>query len=558
MTEHLAEGLNLLSKDNSHTIPEGIGVIEWDLKGEKVNKLSTPVIQKLQKIIDEIQEGVNTSKYKAIVMISRKPRIFIAGADIAEIQNITDADKAQSMCGIGQNLLNQIEDLPIPFIAAINGACLGGGCEVALACDYRIATDDSSTRIGLPETKLGVIPGFGGCWRLPKLIGLEAGLDIILGGKSVNGKKALKLKLIDQLVSASNLEEQAFKFASQLIASDSKKRVGTFKSKTWRNSFLNSFIGTPIVFRETKKMVMKKSGGHYPALLKAIEVIRSTYKLSDRKKAMKIEAHGFGQVATTDVSKNLIRLFYMTEAIKKQTGVSDKSVEILPIKQVGVLGAGTMGGGIAHLFADKGLKVRMKDITTKALSLGLKEAHRLWGTQLKRRRMTKFDLQKKQSLLSAGISYDGFKQMDFIVEAVIEDISIKKTVITELSKKCHDKCIIATNTSSLSVTQIAEAHNKPENVVGMHFFNPVHKMPLVEVIRGEKSSDEAIATTFHLAKKMGKMPVVVKDRPGFLVNRLLLPYLNEAIYLLEEGYSIDWIDEVFVHFGMPMGPTPFA
>ena len=556
MTEHLAEGLKLLSNDRSqstHTIPEGIGVIEWDLKDEKVNKLSTPVIQKLQKIIDEIKDGVKNSKYKAIVMISRKPRIFIAGADIAEIQNITDADKAKSMCGIGQNLFNQIEDIPIPFIAAINGACLGGGCELTLACDYRIATDDSSTRIGLPETKLGVIPGFGGCWRLPRLIGLEAALDIILGGKSVNGKKALKLKLIDQLVSVSNLEERAFKFASQ-IASNSKKRIGIFKPKTWTNSFLNSFIGSPIVFHQAKKMVMKKSGGHYPALLRAIEVIRSTYKLSDRKKAMKIEAHGFSQVVTTDVSKNLIRLFYMTEAIKKQTGVSDKNVKTLSIKQVGVLGAGTMGGSIAHLFADKGLKVRMKDITTKALSLGLKEAYRLWNTQLKRRRITKFDLQKKQNLLSASTSYDGFKQMDFVVEAVVEDMNIKKAVMAELSNKCHEKCIIATNTSSLSVTQIAEAHSRPENVVGMHFFNPVHKMPLVEVIRGEKSSDEAVATTFHLAKKMGKIPVVVKDQPGFLVNRLLLPYLNEAVYLLEEGYPINLIDEIFVHFGMPMGP----
>ena len=555
MTEHLIEGLNLLSKDASAHIPEGVGVIEWDLRNEKVNKLSTPVILKLQKIINEIQDGVKNSKYKAIVMISRKPRIFIAGADIAEIQDITDPKKAQSMCGVGQNLLNQIEDIPIPFIAAINGACLGGGCEVVLACDYRIATDDSSTRIGLPETKLGVIPGFGGCWRLPRLIGLEAALDIILGGKSVNGKKALKLKLIDRLVSASQLEEQAFKFASQLITSGSKKRVDMFKPKTWVNSFLNSFIGTPIVFHQAKKMVMKKSGGHYPALLRAIEVIRSTYKLSDRQKVMKIEAHGFSQVVTTEVSKNLIRLFYMTEAIKKQTGISNtKDVKTLPVQQVGVLGAGTMGGGIAHLFADKGLKVRMKDITTKALSLGLKEAHRLWSTQLKRRRITKFDLQKKQSLLSASTSYEGFKQMDFIVEAVIEDMNIKKTVMAQLSKKCHDKCIIATNTSSLSVTEMAEAHNKPENVVGMHFFNPVHKMPLVEVIRGEKSSNEAIATTFYLAKKMGKIPVVVKDRPGFLVNRLLLPYLNEAVYLLAEGYPIEWIDEVFVHFGMPMGP----
>ena len=543
-----AEGLELLSKGK-------IGLIQWDLQGEKINKLSTPVIQKFQKIIDEIREGVKNSKYKAIVMISRKPRIFIAGADIAEIQNLQSSSEAQAVCGIGQNLFNQIEDLDVPFIAAIHGACLGGGCELVLACDYRIATDDPSTRIGLPETKLGVIPGFGGCWRLPRLIGLESALDIILGGKSVNGKKALKLKLIDQLVSVSHLEQETFKLAEHLIGLGSKKRVGIFKPKTWTKWFLNTSIGSSFVFHQAKKMVTKKSGGHYPALLKAIEVIRSTYKLSNRHKAMKIESHGFSQVATTDVSKNLISLFYMTEAIKKQTGLLDKtSIKMPSIGHVGVLGAGVMGGGIAYLAADKGFKVRMKDLNTKALMLGLKEAHRLWNMQLKRRRMTKSDMKKKQNLLSASTNYDGFGQMDFVIEAVVEDMDVKKTVISQLSKKCHNRCIIATNTSSLSVTQMAEAYSRPENVVGMHFFNPVYKMPLVEVIRGEKSSDQAIATTFDLAKKMGKIPIVVKDCPGFLVNRLLLPYLNEAVYLLEEGYPIGFIDQVFVHFGMPMGP----
>ena len=269
---------------------------------------------------------------------------------------------------------------------------------------------------------------------------------------------------------------------------------------------------------------------------------------------MRIESQGFAQVATGPVSKNLIRLFYMTDNVKKQTGVLDRNIKPLPVKQVGVLGAGTMGGGIAQLFADRGLKVRMKDLSNKALMLGLQEASRLWTNKLKRRRITKSEVQQRQNALSASLTYEGFGQMDVVVEAVVEDLSIKKAVFSQLSEKCHDQCLIATNTSSLSVTEMAQAYKKPENVVGMHFFNPVHRMPLVEIIRGEQSSDQAVTTVFQLAKKMGKTPLVVKDSPGFLVNRLLLPYLQEAVYLLDEGYPIGLIDEVYRHFGMPMGP----
>ena len=254
---NMEDGLNLSSK-------ESVAFIEWDLHGEKVNKLSTPVMDKLQKILDELK----SPKYKVAVMISRKPRIFIAGADIGEIQNLKDPDTTQKICGRGQDIMNQIEDLPIPVIATINGACLGGGCEMALACDYRIASDDSSTQIGLPETKLGVFPGFGGCWRLPRMIGLLPAVDIILAGKSVKGKKALKLGLIDQLVPLSILEEQALKLAQQLIDGGSKKRVKVFQPKTWADRFLNSFLGTPLVLHQAKKMVMKE---HRRALSRSVK-----------------------------------------------------------------------------------------------------------------------------------------------------------------------------------------------------------------------------------------------------------------------------------------------
>ncbi len=546
----VADGLKLLSQDQ-------IAIIEWNLTDEKVNKLSLSVIEKFQEILSEIKN--NLSQYKAVVMISKKPNVFIAGADIAEIQKLKNAEEAQKICSIGHMLFNQIEDIPIPFIAAIHGACLGGGCEMALACDYRIAADDESTQIGLPETRLGLIPGFGGCWRLPRAIGLIEGLGMILGGRGIDGQKALRLGLIDQLVDPDLLERKALQFAKQKISEGSKKRIQICRPKTWSLKFLYSYFGRWIVFHQIRKTIIKKSEGeHYPALLKAIEVVRSTYGLpaSQRQKVMKIESHGFAQVATTDVSRNLIRLFYIMEAKKKQTGLSKGiSREDIPIiRHIGVLGAGTMGGGIAHLATDHGFKVRMKDITTEALSLGLQEAHRLWNKSLKRKFMTKSEYEQRQNLLTVTTNYDGFKMMNVVIEAVVEDMQVKKTVISELSQRCKSECIIATNTSSLSVSEMADAHHQPENVVGMHFFNPVHKMPLIEVIRGEESSDLAIATVFRLARYMGKMPIVVNDSPGFLVNRLLLPYLNEAVYLLEEGYPISWIDQAFLDFGMPMGP----
>ncbi len=539
----MKDGLKIIPKDD-------IALVEWDLEGEKVNKLSSAVMMKFQKMIAELK----SSNFKAVVMISRKKKIFIAGADIAEIKDLNEPEEAKKAAAGGQQIFAELEDLPIPVIAAVHGACLGGGCEMILSCDYRICTDDMSTKIGLPETKLGIIPGFGGCVRLPRVIGLQGALDIILAGKSVIGKKALKLGLVDQLVPEAILEQQAMKLARKVIDEGAKKRKKRFSPKGAANAFLESFLGRPIVFSQAKKTVMKMSGGHYPAPLKAIEVISKTYGMSNRDLAMDIESTGFGEVAATSVSKNLISLFYMTEDIKKQNGVNDSSVRPRKIKSIGVLGAGTMGGGIAQLAADKGIKARMKDLNTDAIAKGYQAASKIWSSQLKRRRLDKYQLQQKLDLLSGGTTYDGFQTMDVVIEAIVEDMKIKQSVIGETAKHCSDNCIIATNTSSLSVTEMSKGHPKPENFAGMHFFNPVHKMPLVEVIKGEKTSDEVTATVFDLSKKMGKIPVVVKDGPGFLVNRLLLPYLNEAVFLLEEGHSIEFIDKAYLKFGMPMGP----
>ena len=536
-------------------IPSGadgkIALIEWDLVGEKVNKLSTPVMARFNEIVEELEK----SSYQAVVMISRKPSIFIAGADIEEIKAMRKPEDFRSAVVRAHEIFSRFEDLKIPTIAAIHGQCLGGGCELVLACDYRVASDDPATRIGLPEVKLGIIPGFGGCVRLPRVVGLQASLDIILAGKAVDAGKALRIGLIDQAVHPSILEEQALKMAVDVAARPGGgKRRKTYAPKKLADKFLDSPIGRPIVFSQARKTVLKQTHGHYPAPLKALEVVSRTYGVTNRERALEIETDGFCDVAAGDVSRRLIDVFFLMESVKKKSGVA-AGVRGKPVKRIGVLGAGTMGGGIAYVAADKGIDVRMKDVSSVALGHGFKAAREIWDKLAKQRKISSYDVQRKMTLVSGGLDFAGFKQLDVVIEAIVEDMNIKKKVIAEVASQCKQDCIIATNTSSLSVTEMAKGHPHPEQFVGMHFFNPVHKMPLVEVIRGEKTSDEATATIFELAKKMGKVPVVVKDGPGFLVNRLLVPYLTEAVFMLEEGMRVETIDRAYVKvFGMPMGP----
>ncbi|MEK6627700.1 MAG: 3-hydroxyacyl-CoA dehydrogenase NAD-binding domain-containing protein [Bdellovibrionota bacterium] len=530
-----------------------IAILTFDLPNEKVNKLSTPVMSELKSNIEKIR----TSSYKMLVIKSTKPKIFIAGADIEEIKELKSKEQVKAAVSSGQEIFNLIEDLPMPTMALINGACAGGGCELILACDYRIATDDPSTRIGLPETQLGILPGFGGCVRLPRTVGLQASLDVILAGKLLNSKKALKIGLVDFVVHPNLLESfaatQIEKILSDISAGGSPKRRKKFKARGVVNKLLEGALKA-VVFRQAKKSVLKLTKGHYPAPLAALEVIKQTYGMSDRTRALQIECDYFCDCAVTDVSKNLIHIFYLTEMVKKQTGVSS-AVKGKSIKHLGVLGAGTMGGGIAYVAADKGVDVRVKDISHDANAKALKHASDLWAKLVKKRVIDSYQFTQKMSLVSTTLDFSGFKNIDLTIEAIVEDMGIKQKVISQTASQMRDDAIIVTNTSSLSVNEIAKGHPRPENFAGMHFFSPVHKMPLVEVIRGEKSSDETIATVFELAKKMGKMPVVVKDGAGFLVNRLLLPYMSEAAFLLSEGMSVSQVDKVFVStFGMPMGP----
>lgn len=526
-----------------------IAVVTFDLPGEKVNKFSTPVMMRLKEVLEEIKAG----SYKAVVFFSAKNKIYIAGADIEEIKNLKTREEINAAVQGGQDVMNMVEDLPIPSFAAVHGACMGGGCEFIMACDYRMASEDSSTKIGLPEVNLGIIPGFGGCVRMPRILGLQGAMDIILAGKAVNAKKAAKSGLVDRVVHPSILREEVLKWAKQVIGEGGQKRLKRFKAKGTMPSLLEGPL-KGMVYSGAKKAVLKNTNGHYPAPLAALEVVKKTYGMSDRARALQIEREHFIECALTDISKNLIHVYYLTEMVKKTTGVKG-DVKARDVKSMGILGAGTMGGGIAYVAADKGIAVRMKDINNEALSRGLKHASELWGKLVKRKSIDSYQFKQKMDLVSVGLDFAGFKTMDLVVEAIVEDMGIKQKVIGQTAAEMRPDAIIATNTSSLSVTEMAKGHPRPEYFAGMHFFNPVHRMPLVEVIRGEKSSDETVATIFELSKKMGKMPVVVKDGPGFLVNRLLLPYMAEAAFLLQEGMDIDLVDRAYVkEFGMPMGP----
>ncbi len=532
-------------------VDEKIGVLTFDLPGEKVNKFSTPVMQEF----DEMLDSLSTRKDLDCLLIqSGKKSIFIAGADINEIENIYDPEDGYNVSRLGQDIFNKVANLPFPTISVINGACMGGGTEMALACTYRLASDHPKTKIALPEVNIGVFPGWGGTQRLPALIGLQRSLDIILTGRNLDAGRALRSGLIDKIIPKELVLETGLQFAHDVIdgknvlARSKRKQKGLFPVLLEKNP-----LGRALVFRMAGKAVLKTTKGHYPAPLEALKVIKKSWGKS-LQKGLEIEARSFGKIIGSAISKNLIKIFFWTEAVKKQTGVAKADVQTLPVNKAAALGAGVMGGGIAQLFAGRNMPIRVKDLNNEAVAKAYEQAAGVLKGKLKRRRITKLEFGQILSRITSTIDYSGFRKTDFIVEAIVEDLNIKKKVFAELENHIREDTIVVSNTSSLLINDMAVAFQRPERFAGMHFFNPVHMMPLVEVIRGNKTSDETIATTFKLAKSLGKTPVLVNDGPGFLVNRLLVPYMVEAVSLLEEGISIKHIDRIIESFGMPMGP----
>jgi 3-hydroxyacyl-CoA dehydrogenase/enoyl-CoA hydratase/3-hydroxybutyryl-CoA epimerase len=528
--------------------PDGLGVLTFDLPGEKVNKLSREVLVELSEMLVRLSQD---PRVRGLLVQSGKPDVFIAGADIKEFTLLNPED-ASAGSARGQALFEQFARLPFPTIAAINGVCLGGGSEFALACDWRVMSDSPAARIGFPEVRLGLFPAWGGSVRLPRLVGLSTALDLILTSKQLDARRARRIGLVDEAVPAAIFDDYARRFARSKIAGGKRAPRSSRRSAAER-ALEATPLGRKLVFKKAREKVLAQTGGHYPAPLEALAVIEETWGMPIEA-ALEVESRRVANVFGGAVQRNLLDLFLATEQVKKESGVDDPAVRPREVTRVGVLGAGVMGGGIAQVAADRGIPARMKDIEPRALAHGYAAAASVWKESVARRRLTEREMTGRMARLSGTLDYSGFARCEVTIEAVVEKLEVKRAVLAEWEGAVPDTAIFASNTSTIPIGQIAAAAGRPERVAGMHFFNPVHRMPLVEVIRGEKSSDETIATIFALAKKLGKTPVVVRDMPGFLVNRILAPYLSEAVRLVRERCRIEDVDGTMRDFGMPVGP----
>ncbi len=526
-----------------------IGTITFDNPDVKVNVLTSDVITRFDGILNTLKD----KKIKALIIQSAKKDVFIAGADIKEIENIVEVPDGKKKAQAGQNVFNKLEDLPFPTVAVVDGVALGGGCELALACRYRIATFSDKVKIGLPEVNLGFVPGFGGTYRLPRLVGLQGALKLILSGNPVSAESAFRMGLFDRLYPQAGLQRGVAEFVKE-IAAQPEKRIFRRKTLKGMEAFLeqNSF-GQGLVFKKSREEVLKATKGFYPSPLRALDVVHKTLSLR-REAALDIESTAFAELAITDISKNLVKVFFLSEKFKKLSAPGCDGIAPVPIRKAAVIGAGIMGGGVAQLLSNRGVWVRLKDINYDAVAKGFKAAYDVYRSALKRRRIKPYEVANKMAMISGAVDYTGFGGTDIAIEAVVENMDIKKKVFKDLSDNLPAHAILASNTSSLSVAEMAGVVKDPSKVVGFHFFNPVHRMPLIEVITTPQMSKETLVTAVEFAKRMGKIPVIVKDAPGFLVNRVLLGYINEAGRLLEEGGSIEGIDKAAVRFGMPMGP----
>ncbi|ELH4833657.1 MULTISPECIES: fatty acid oxidation complex subunit alpha FadJ [Vibrio] len=521
---------------------QNIAWLAIDVPNEKMNTLQAAFADEMKEIFAQLKD---TSGVKGVIIHSLKPDNFVAGADVRMLEACTTASEAEALAKQGQELFQQLSDLPYPVVAAIHGPCLGGGLELALACDYRVCTDSDKTRLGLPEVQLGLLPGSGGTQRLPRLIGLLPSLDLILTGKQLRAKKAKKLGVVDACVPETILLD----VAKQLI--EKGKNKGKKKQSTKEKLMSGSGLGRKFVFEQAAKKTNEKTRGNYPATVAILEVIQHGLEKGFAQ-GQELEAKRFGELVMSSESKALRSIFFATTEMKKENGAE---AEPAAVNRVGVLGGGLMGAGISHVSVAKAkVPVRIKDVSNDGVLNALNYNYKLFEKQRKRRIISKAGLQSKMLQLSGGVDFTSFNHIDVVIEAVFEDLDLKQTMVADIEANAKPETIFATNTSSLPIHKIAEKAERPENIVGLHYFSPVEKMPLVEVIPHETTSEETISTVVALAKKQGKTPIVVKDKAGFYVNRILAPYMNEAAHILLANEPIEQLDGALLDFGFPVGP----
>ena len=530
-------------------ISDGLAIIRLNDPARPVNVISADLLREMTALVERLENG--EGGVRAAVIISEKKGTWIAGADIEEFEDFRTPADAEAASRAGHELLGRLERLRIPVVAAIDGAALGGGLETALACTYRIATDSPKTKLGLPEVNLGIIPGAGGTARLPRLIGLRAALDLMLTGKQLDARRSLKAGIVDEVVPAPVLLEVAKRQASALAARTLRPKAARPSGSPDRIE--NLLPMRRLIFARARQGVMGKTHGLYPAPLRLLKVLeRGLDKSVDE--ALELEAKAFGELAVTPEARSLVHVFFTSTAAKNDPGLETEA-KPKDVDQIAVVGAGFMGAGIAATSAESGIRVRLKDVKPEAAAKGLRTARDSLIKRAKRKRMRRFEVTKLVDRVQPTVEYTGFHTSDVVVEAVFEDLDLKHRVIREIEAAAGEGVVLGSNTSTIPIAKLAEASSRPDHVIGLHFFSPVEKMPLVEIITHAGTADWVTATAHAYAKKIGKTPIVVHDAPGFYVNRILTPYMAEAALLLQEGVRMEDIDAAMTGWGFPVGPV---
>jgi 3-hydroxyacyl-CoA dehydrogenase/enoyl-CoA hydratase/3-hydroxybutyryl-CoA epimerase len=526
-------------------IKESVAIFSLDKPGEKVNTLDETMMEQFSDLLDVVEAD---DTINGIVLISRKKDNFIAGADIEMFKARDTAEELTELSASGHTILNRIADFKKPVVVAIHGSCMGGGLELSLACHYRIASNHKKTVLALPEVKLGVIPGTGGTQRLPRLVGIQKALGYMLTGKNIYARSAKKIGLVDELIHKDALEEVAIKAVKKLSKSGKTERKD--RRSLFEKLLEGNPIGRSIIFSQARKKTLGQTKGNYPAPIYIIDSVKYGYK-NGSKKGLVNETKLFGEAGATPESRALVHLFFgMTDAKKNPL-----ESEVKPVQTLGILGAGLMGSGIADVSINKGnYSVLLKDRTMEDAAKGEKAIWVDLNKKTKKRILTDFERDQIFSRVTGTDSYDAFGKADVVIEAVFEDLELKRRIVAEVEANTGNDCIFATNTSSLPISEIAKGAKRPENIIGMHYFSPVQKMPLLEIITTDQTADWVTATAYDIGVKQGKTVIVVGDGPGFYTTRILAPYMNEALLLLEEGASIEFLDSVMKKFGYPVGP----
>lgn len=524
--------------------PGEIGRLILNLPDSDLNLLSTNVFQELQERLKEIQKVT----LKGLLVVSGKPDNFVAGANINELAEMTTVEQGVAASRQAQTIFNVLTDLPFPTLAVLHGPCLGGGMELALACTFRVATDDPKTSLAQPEVQLGILPGAGGTVRLPRLIGLPAALPLMLTGKRLTASQAHRVGLVDAVIPAYEAERWGRWWLEKFLTGT---RPAT-RPSSLKLFLVNGFLGRALIATMAKRQTLTQTKGHYPAPLKIIEVAQRALGRS-LTSAFELEAKGFGTLVETPHCKSLIHLFFSVTGAKKDWGDVSKATPH-PVHHIGVIGGGLMGSGIASVLIEKGFLVRLRDVNLDAVGRARKTIYGHLASRAKRQKKKGASLLTRMNRLTTSTDAGGYRLHDVLIEAVFEDLQIKRQVLKEFEDHASSQSIFATNTSTIPIADIAAQAKHPDRVVGMHFFSPVPKMPLVEVITGKQTDPSVVVTVVDLARAMGKNVIVVNDAPGFYVNRPLGLYIMEALKVLCEGASVESIDDAMRAFGFPVGP----